>query len=309
MPEAAKSPTESTGEGFGTGGFRSGYIAVVGRPNVGKSTLMNAIIGQKLSIVTKKAQTTRHRILGILSTDRYQAIFLDTPGIIYPKYGLQNLMMKTVHMAMADADVVLHLVDATRAADGNIDMLPDPAGRPAILAVNKMDITSKARALELVARATSIRVYDAVVPISAKTGLQLDKLVDEIAALLPQGPAYYPHDMITERPERFFVSEIIREKIFEQFREEIPYAVQVNVVGFEEREGEKDLIDAEIVVERETQKGIIIGKGGSGLKRVGTFARRDIEQMLDRPVFLRLFVKVRGDWRNKETLLREYGYE
>jgi len=309
MPEAEDIQIQTTSEESGAGSFKSGYIAVVGRPNVGKSTLMNRLVGQKLSIVTKKAQTTRHRILGIVSTDDYQAIFLDTPGIIDPKYGLQSLMMKTVQMAMSDADVVLHLVDATKAAASNIDMLPDPAGRPAILAVNKMDIASKARALELVAEATRTRAYDVVMPISAKTGLQLDKLLDEIAALLPLGPAYYPPEMITEQPERFFVSEIIREKIFERFRDEIPYAVQVNVVGFEERKDEKDLIDAEIVVERETQKAIIIGKGGSGLKRVGMSARRDIEELLDRPVFLRLFVKVRGDWRNKEAFLREYGYE
>jgi GTP-binding protein Era len=300
-------PTDENG--FGGGAFRSGYVAVVGRPNVGKSTLMNALVGQKLSIVTRKAQTTRHRILGIVSTDTYQAIFLDTPGVIDPKYGLQSLMMKTVQRAMSDADVVLHIVDATKSASQNIDMLPDPSGRPAILAINKMDISSKDRALELVAAATGARQYEAVVPISAKTGLQLDKLLDEIVAVLPLGPAYYPPKMITEQPERFFVSEMIREKIFEQFRDEIPYAVQVNVVGFEEREGEKDLVDAEIVVERETQKSIIIGKGGSGLKRVGTTARQDIEEMLGRPVYLRLFVKVRGDWRNKETFLREYGYE
>ena len=291
------------------GHFKSGYIAVVGRPNVGKSTLMNALVGQKLSIVTRKAQTTRHRILGIVSTDEYQAIFLDTPGVIDPKYSLQNLMMKTVQMAMADADVVLHIVDATKTAASNLDMLPDPGDRPSILAVNKMDVASKSRAMALVAEATGSSNYDAVVPISAKTGLQLDKLLAEIVALLPPGPAYYPPEMITEQPERFFVAEIVREKIFERYRDEIPYAVQVNIVGFEEREGEKDLIDAEIVVERETQKGIIIGKGGSGLKQVGSAARKDIEAMLDRPVFLRLFVKVRGDWRNKEGFLREYGYE
>jgi GTP-binding protein Era len=188
-------------------------------------------------------------------------------------------------------------------------MLPDPSGRPAILAVNKMDVASKGRALKLVAEATQSRAYDVVVPISAKTGLQLDKLLQEIIDLLPEGPAYYPQDMITEQPERFFVAEIIREKIFEQFREEVPYAVQVNIVGFEERETEKDLIDAEIVVERESQKAIVIGKGGAGLKKVGTAARKDIEEMLQRPVFLRLFVKVRGDWRNQERFLKEYGYE
>ncbi len=290
-------------------GFRSGYVAVIGRPNVGKSTLMNALVGQKLSIVTRKAQTTRHRVLGIVSTDDHQAIFLDTPGVINPRYGLHRIMMNTVRAAMSDADVVLHLIDATRSAQSNLDLLPPVDGRKAILAVNKMDISSKDKALELVSTAIKSHAYDAVVPVSAKTGSQLDTLMDEIVALLPEGPAYYPVEMVTEHPERFFVSEIIREKIFERYRDEIPYAVQVNIVGFEEREDGKDLIDAEIVVERETQKGIIIGKGGSGLKRIGTEARVDIELLLDRPVFLRLFVKVRGNWRNKQGFLREYGYE
>lgn len=289
--------------------FKSGYVAVVGRPNVGKSTLMNALVGQKLSIVTRKAQTTRHRILGVVSTGAYQVIFLDTPGVIDPRYGLQDLMMQTVQRALRDADVVLHLVDATKAAEENLDMLPDPEGRPAILAINKMDIASKDRALPLVAEATARRNYEAVVPISAKTGLQLDKLLAEIVALIPEGPAYYPPEMISEQPERFFVAEIIREKIFERFRQEVPYAVQVNVVGFEEHENEKDLIDAEIVVERESQKAIIIGKGGRALKDIGIAARKDIEEFLGREVYLRLFVKVRPGWRDKKTFLKEYGYQ
>jgi GTP-binding protein Era len=300
---------ETVGEGHAAGAFRSGYVAVVGRPNVGKSTLMNALVGQKLSIVTQKAQTTRHRILGILSTDDYQVIFLDTPGVIDPHYGLQDLMMQTVRRAMLDADVVLHMVDGTKASGANLDMLPDPEGRPAILVINKMDIASKDKALALVAEATSRRSYEAVLPISAKTGLQLDKLLAEIVNLLPAGPAYYPPEMISEHPERFFVAEMVREKIFELFREEVPYSVQVNVVEFKEREGEKDLIDAEIVVERESQKAIIIGKGGRALKRVGIRARKEIEEFLDRPVYLRLFVKVRSGWRDKESYLKEYGYE
>lgn len=300
---------DAVGQGRTADNFRSGYVAVVGRPNVGKSTLMNALVGQKLSIVTQKAQTTRHRILGILSTGEYQVIFLDTPGVIDPHYGLQDLMMQTVRRAMLDADVVLHMVDGTKASGANLDMLPDPEGRPAILVINKMDIASTDKALALVAEATSRRSYEAVLPISAKTGLQLDKLLGEIVRLLPPGPAYYPPEMISEHPERFFVAELVREKIFELFREEIPYSVQVNVVEFKERDGEKDLIDAEIVVERESQKAIIIGKGGSALKRVGIRARKDIEELLDRPVYLRLFVKVRAGWRDKEAFLREYGYE
>ncbi len=286
---------------------RSGYVALVGRPNVGKSTLMNALLGRKLSIVTPKAQTTRHRILGILSGDDHQIIFLDTPGIIAPRYKLQEAMMHHVADALADADVVVFLADATQPRLDALS-LAQLGNRPALLAINKMDRIRQEDALPLVEAYLRERAFEAVVPISALKGHNLDALLVEIKKRLPPGPPFYPKDVLSEHPERFFVAEIIREKVFERYRQEIPYSTTVNIAGYEEREDGKDLIEAEIVVERETQKGILIGKGGRALKQVGTAARQDIEAFLGRPVFLKLFVKVRDDWRNREALLRSYGY-
>lgn len=286
---------------------RSGYVALIGKPNVGKSTLMNALVGRKLSIVTTKPQTTRHRVLGILSGEKRQIIFLDTPGIIRPRYRLHESMMHDVEGAIADADVLVFMADATqsRPDDFSLEFIGD---RPALLAINKMDLIRKEDALPLVDSYVALRSFDEVVPISAERGTNLDVLLDAIVARLPLGPPFYPKDMISEHPERFFVAEIVREKVFEQYREEIPYSVQVNIVQYEEREDEKDYVAAEIVVERDAQKGILIGKGGRALKRLGTAARKDIEEFLGRPVFLDLHVKVRADWRNKPTFLRSYGY-
>jgi len=300
---------ESTGqkEAADSIGFRSGYAALVGKPNVGKSTLINALVGMKLSIVTRKAQTTRHRILGILSTEHYQVIFVDTPGLIQPKYGLQRAMMQSLSAALRDADVIIHIVDASRRKE-DFDASLDFGDSPAILALNKLDLVSMDDAIQLTARAGQVRAYQSVIPISALKNKGLDKLIHEVRELLPAGPEYYPKEMVTEHPERFFVAEIVREKIFERYHAEVPYSVQVNIVAWAEREGEKDLIDAEIVVERESQKGIIIGKRGSALKAIGTAARRDIEEFLDREVFLRLFVKVRSGWRDSDGKLREFGY-
>ncbi|HUF08154.1 MAG TPA: GTPase Era [Rhodothermales bacterium] len=299
-------PVRREGEDEGRD-FRSGYAALVGQPNVGKSTLMNALIGMKLSIVTRKAQTTRHRILGILSDDRQQIIFVDTPGNIEPRYGLQKAMMQSLQAAIRDADVVIHLIDGSR-RKFDFDEALNFAQTPAVLAINKLDLMSMDRAMEISAAAIKVRAYEAVVPISAKKNKGLDKLIHEVSSLLPIGPEYYPREMVTEHPERFFVSEIIREKIFENYHEEVPYAVQVNVVAWAERKNDKDLIDAEIIVERESQKGIVIGRRGSALKRIGTAARSDIEAMIGREVFLRLFVKVRAGWRDSEGRLREFGY-
>jgi GTPase len=288
-------------------GHRSGYAALIGRPNVGKSTLMNALVGRKLSIVTSKPQTTRHRVLGILSDDDHQVIFLDTPGIIQPRYRLQESMMHTVDDAIAEADVLLFMADVTR--DEPDSMTLERIGeRPALLLLNKMDLIDRHDALPRVARYQELRGFEEVIPISATKGFNLDVLIQEIRKRLPPGPPFYPKEMVSEHPERFFVAEIIREKIFQQFRDEVPYATQVNIVAYEEREGEKDFIDAEIVVERPTQKGILIGKGGQALKKVGTEARRDIEAFVERSVFLQLHVKVREDWRNRDTFLRSYGY-
>ncbi len=288
-------------------GHRSGYAALIGKPNVGKSTLMNALVGRKLSIVTRKPQTTRYRVLGILSSDDAQIIFLDTPGIIKPRYRLHESMMHNVEDAIADADVLLFMADAKQ-SDPDEFSLDFIKNRSAILLINKMDLIRQEDALPLVDAYMSLRGFDAVVPVSAKTGRNLDVLMDEIRERLPLGPPFYPKDAVSEHPERFFVAEIIREKVFDLYREEIPYSTQVNIVSFEEREGEKDLISAEIVVERDNQKGIIIGKGGSALKKVGIAARADIEAFLERPVYLDLHVKVREGWRNKSSFLRSYGF-
>lgn len=288
-------------------GHRSGYVALIGKPNVGKSTLMNALVGRKLSIVTRKPQTTRHRVLGILSTDEMQIIFLDTPGIIKPRYRLHESMMHNVEEAIADADILLFMADAKQSDpdEFSLDFIKD---RSAILLINKMDLIRQVDALPLVEAYMNLRGFDAVVPVSAKTGHNMDVLLEQIQERLPLGPPFYPKDVVSEHPERFFVAEIIREKVFELYREEIPYSAQVNIVRFEERKGEKDLISAEIVVERDAQKGIIIGKGGGALKKVGVAARADIEAFLERPIYLELHVKVREGWRDKATYLRSYGF-
>ncbi len=288
--------------------FKSGYVALIGRPNVGKSTLMNALVGQKLSIVSRKPQTTRKQVLGILSGEDYQVIFLDTPGLVKPRYGLHKSMMHTVDRALADADVLLFMVDATKPRQDPI-ALERIGDRPALLVINKMDLIDHRKALPLVQYYIQKRTFEAVVPISAHTGFQLDILKKELLERIPPGPPYYPPEMISEHPERFFIAEMIREKVFEQYRDEIPYASQVNIVAYQEKEGEKDLIDAEIVVERNTQKGILIGKKGEALKRLGMSARRDIEARLGRPIYLRLFVKVRPDWRNRPGFLQAFGYD
>lgn len=293
--------------------FRAGYVAIVGRPNAGKSTLLNALLGQKLSIVSGKPQTTRHRIAGILTGDGYQAVFLDTPGIIEPKYLLQEAMMKTVDSALRDADIVVHLVDAS-AEPGRGDTGPEERASarlhvPLILALNKADIARPERLRAHAGRAAAGPTPPAlIVEISALRGEGLDALVRGIVSFLPPNPPYFPADSVSDRNERFFVSEIIREKIFECYREEIPYSTTVRILEFEEKEGRKDRIAAEICVERESQKGILIGVKGAALKRVGQTARKEIEEFLGRPVFLELRVKVRDRWRDDAVWLKRLGY-
>jgi GTP-binding protein Era len=284
---------------------RSGYATLVGRPNAGKSTLLNALVGQKLAIVTRKPQTTRHRIVGILTGEGYQVVLLDTPGLIEPRYKLQERMMEAVQRALADADVLLYLHDATREPDAEgLDAIGD---RKAILVLTKMDLIARDQALPVADAWSKLRDWQAIVPVSATKDYNLDHLMGEIVARMPAGPPYYPADAVSEHPERFFVTEIVREKLFLTLRQEVPYATQVNIVQYEETP-ERDHIEAEIVVERDSQKGIVIGKGGQTLKRVGTAARLDIEEMTGRPAFLKLHVKVREDWRKNDTFLNSYGY-
>jgi GTP-binding protein Era len=288
---------------------RSGYAALIGKPNVGKSTLMNALVGQKLSIVTEKPQTTRRRVLGIHSDEKHQVIFLDTPGVIDPRYALHQSMMNSVDSAVSEADLLLFLADATREDPDEMSLQRLPRERPALLVLTKMDLIPQEQALPLVDEYLALRAFEEVVPTSAVDGTNLDVLLGEITERLPEGPPFYPKDQVAEQPERFFAAEIVREKVFRQFRQEIPYSVQVNVTTFERREGRKTLIDAEIVVNKTSQKGILIGKGGQAIKTVGAAAREDIETMLDgEAVYLQLHVKVREDWRERPGLLRSYGY-
>lgn len=287
---------------------RSGYVALIGKPNVGKSTLLNALVGQKLSIVTPKAQTTRHRILGILTEEKTQIIFLDTPGIMYPSTGLDQSMMRKVRDSVADADLIIFLVDA-RATEPDRQSLERIADRPIILAPNKTDLVRQDHLLPLVDAYTKAHTFEAVVPISALRGNNLKVLMTEVRKLLPPGPPFYPAEMISEHPERFFVAEIIREKVFQKFRQEIPYSSTVTISNFVERPEGKHLIEAEIIVERPSQKGILIGAKGQALKAVGISARQDIEFFLGRDVYLKLFVQVRKNWRNQDRFLRSFGYQ
>ncbi len=290
--------------------FKSGYVAIVGRPNVGKSTLLNQLLKFKLSIISPKPQTTRRRVLGILNGQGYQIIFLDTPGMIEPRYDLQRMMMKYVRQAVADADVVVYLVDASWKVHQPEAVARELEGidKPVLLAINKIDQVRKDTLLPLIESYRQAFPFRAIVPISALKDDGLDRLLDEIITYLPVGHPYYPTDYITDQEERFFVAEIIREKIFHLYGEEIPYSTHVEIEEFKERPGKKDYIRAVIYVEKSSQKGILIGKGGRALKRVGELAREEIEQFLGRPVFLELFVKVMEDWRKNLSRLRWLGY-
>lgn len=304
---------------------RSGYAALVGAPNVGKSTLLNRWLGTKLSIVSPRPSTTRNRVLGILSDDGamrpevapagFQLVLLDTPGVVRPKYQLHKHMMRDVDRSLGDADVTVFLADATEAAlthDARQAAERVAAAHgPVLLALNKVDRLGVVdEALPLVALYTEAlgRDPEAVVPVSARDGHSTDALLKLVLERIPAGPPYYPKDQLSEHPERFFVAEIVREAIFHQFRDEVPYATQVVVVTYEERDGRKDFVACDIVVERDSQKAILIGKGGAALKRLGKAAREEIEAFLGRGVYLQLYVKTRSDWRNREGHLREYGF-
>jgi GTPase len=297
-----------------TDNFRCGYVALIGEPNVGKSTLMNALIGQKLSIVTPKPQTTRHKILGIASSSDYQIIFLDTPGIIKPQYLLHEAMMSLASSALEDADVVLFMIDATAPKLG-IDLAHEEAfsrlnglQKPVVLVINKADAVQKPEILPIIEFYAGAFAFKEIFPISA---LKLDgttELTRAIVKELPQHQPFYPLDAISEHSERFFVSEIIREKIFEKFQQEVPYSTAVEIADFKERGEGKTFISADIFVERDSQKGILIGKKGDALKQIGRWARKDIEAFLQHAVFLELHVKVRKGWRDDGPSLLKFGY-
>ncbi len=294
--------------------FRCGYVAIIGEPNVGKSTLMNALLQQKISIVSPKPQTTRHRVLGILSTNEYQAIFLDTPGIIPPKYRLHEMMMIAASGAIADADILLFMISANEVtAEDNIkDEIAfrklEDVQKPVFLVINKIDLVGKSSLLPMIEHYAKIFPFREILPISALTSENTDRLLPAIIPHLPVHPPLYPLDIVSEHPERFFASEIIREKIFLNCREEIPYSTTVDIVEYKEREKGKTFISADVYVERDSQKGILIGKQGSALKNIGQLARRDIEKFIGHPVFLELHVKVRK-WREDDQWLSRLGYK
>ena len=289
---------------------RSGFVNIIGNPNVGKSTLMNALVGEKLSIITSKAQTTRHRIMGIVSGEDFQIVYSDTPGILKPSYKLQESMMKFVTGALTDADVILYVTDTVEQSERSAEIVDSirRSGIPTVVVINKIDLSTP-EALEALVDKWQAEIPGAqVVPTSAKENFNIEGLFRTILSLLPEGPAFYPKDTLTDKTLRFFASEIIREKIFLNYEKEIPYSVEIAIESYKE-EPTIDRIAATIYVARDSQKGILIGHKGEKLKRVGQTAREDMEQFLGKKVFLQLFVKVSDDWRNNERQLRRFGYE
>jgi len=288
---------------------KSGFVNIIGKPNVGKSTLMNALVGEKLSIITSKAQTTRHRIMGILNGEDFQIVYSDTPGILDPKYKLHDSMMEFVNSAFTDADVILFVVDITEQTTVDEKHLKKVIDSkvPVLLLINKVDLSSQEKLEEQVDYWKNKIKNAEVIPVSAKGKFNVKYIFDRILDLIPENPPYFPKDQLTDKSERFFVAETIREKILLYYQKEIPYSSQVVIDTFVD---EKNIVKirAEIIVERESQKAIIIGHQGKALKKTGTEARKAIERFVNKKVFLELFVKVDKDWRNNEKRLRTYGY-
>lgn len=292
---------------------RSGFVNIVGNPNVGKSTLMNALVGERLSIITSKAQTTRHRIMGIVNGEDFQMVYSDTPGVLSPNYRLQEKMLEFSRSALVDADVLLYVTEPQDTVDRNPEFLEKvkhmaAAGTRVFLIINKIDLTTQETLESLVSFWHSQLPEAEIFPISAQEPFGVAQLFDAIKEALPVGPPFFPKDQLTDKSERFFVNEIIREKILLNYDKEIPYSVEVEVESFKE-EDKLIRIEAVIYCERDSQKGIIIGKAGSALKRVGSQARKDIEDFFQKQVFLQLFVKVDRDWRSNTGRLRHYGYD
>lgn len=288
---------------------KAGFVNILGKPNVGKSTLMNQLMGEKFSIITSKAQTTRHRILGILNGEDYQIVISDTPGIIRPAYELQKSMMQFVRLSIEDADIILLMVEAGEKFDEEMHgkMLKKAEGKR-ILIINKIDRYDEPNGIDpLIDYWQNVLPSEEIIPISALQGIHVDRIIPAILAYLPEHPAYYPKDQLSDKPERFFASEIIREKIFQTYRKEVPYSTEVVITEFKEDESIIRM-RAEIYVERKSQKGIIIGKGGEALKKVGIEARKDLETFFGKQVYLETYVKVEKDWRNKPQKLSRFGY-
>ncbi len=292
--------------------FRSGFVAIIGRPNAGKSTLLNRILGEKIVITSDKPQTTRNRVQGIHNLPGYQIIFIDTPGIHKATTQLNRFMVDQAMASLREVDGVIFLVDAAASTESQESLgaeLFKGNGPPVILALNKTDLVDEERILRLLERFGKLPSFRAYVPLSAATGNGVDRLMMEVSSLLPPGPQYFPDDILTDLPERFIAAEIIREKLFRLTHEEIPYSVAVVVESFKERENGLIAISAVITVERDSQKGIVIGRKGELLKRIGTEARKEIEELLQAKVFLELFVRVRKNWTDNPSLLKEFGYQ
>lgn len=289
---------------------KAGFVNIVGKPNVGKSTLMNVLIGERLSIISSKAQTTRHRIMGLINDENFQIVFSDTPGMLKPKYELQKSMMGFVNISLEDADVILFVTDLYETEEEIEDIITkiNQSGVPVLLVINKIDLSKEGQLEEVTAYWTERVKADAVIPISALENFNTQRILQEILDRLPFHPPYYDKDELTDRPERFFASEIIREKIFHNYKKEIPYSTEVTIEDFYE---EKAIIRirAEIYVERDSQKGILIGQGGKALKRVGIQAREELERFFGKKIFLETHVKVEDNWRKNKNKLKRFGYD
>lgn len=292
---------------------KAGFVSIVGKPNVGKSTLMNVLVGERLSIITSKAQTTRHRIMGILNGvydgQEFQLVYSDTPGIIQPKYKLHESMMGFVRGSLEDADVVLFVTDIFEQHDEN-DVIArlQKTDTPVLLLINKVDQATAEQVEEKIQYWTEHFKAEAIIPISALNQLNTERLLGDIIGRLPHHPPYFPKDELTDKPERFFASEIIREKIFLNYKKEVPYSCEVVITGFKERD-DMIVVQSEILVERATQRAILLGEGGKMIKKTGIMAREELERFFGKKVFLEQFVKVEPDWRNKERTLKRFGYD
>jgi GTPase len=289
---------------------KAGFVNIVGNPNVGKSTLMNTLVGERISIITSKAQTTRHRIMGIVNGDDFQIVYSDTPGVLAPNYKLQESMLNFSNSALVDADILLYVTDTFEKVDKNESFIAKVKSLtiPVLLIINKIDLSDQKRLEEQVASLGELFPKAEIIPISALRKFNVEYVLRRISELLPESPPYFDKEALTDKPARFFVTEIIREKILLYYQKEIPYSTEVVVEQYEELNG-LVRINAVIYVERETQKGIIIGHGGQALKKVGTEARKDIESFLGKKVFLEMFVKVEKDWRNRDNKLKAFGYQ
>ena len=287
---------------------KAGFVNIVGNPNVGKSTLMNRLVGEKISIITSKSQTTRHRIKGIVNTDDYQIVFSDTPGVVKPSYKMQEYMLEFSKSALVDADIILYVTDVVENIEKNLDFIDkvNKSDIPVLLVINKIDLTTQEK-LALFDKWKSLIPRAEIFPLSATENFNVDNLYKRIVELLPEGEPFFPKDELTDLPSRFFVNEIIREKILQYYDKEVPYSVEVEVEEFKEDDKRINIM-AVIYVERSSQKGIIIGSQGEALKKVGTQARLDIEAFFGKKVFLNLYVKVLKDWRNKDSELKNFGY-